>query len=325
MRPFSYERTSSVAEAIALVANDRNARFLAGGTNLIDLMKDTVEAPELVIDINRLPLGAIEQTPQGVRIGALARMSDTADHPLVKRLAPAVSAALLASASPQLRNMASIGGNLMQRTRCTYFRDVTRACNKRAPGNGCAALEGENRRHAVLGGTDNCICTHPSDFATALLATDALIETQGPGGKRTIPIAEFHVLPAADPAVETVLKHGELITAVTIPSSTLAANAYYLKLRDRASFEFALVSVVASLDVRDGLIHSARLGLGGVAPKPWRAFAAEKSLIGKPSNAESFAEAADVALSGAIARRHNAFKIGMTKRAIVRAFGKVSA
>jgi xanthine dehydrogenase YagS FAD-binding subunit len=325
MRPFSYERTASVAEAIALVAHDRGARFLAGGTNLLDLMKDTVEAPDLVIDINGLPLGTIEQTPQGLRIGALARMSDTADHPLVKRLAPAVSEALLASASPQLRNMASIGGNLMQRTRCSYFRDVTRACNKRAPGNGCAALEGENRRHAVLGGSDNCICTHPSDFATALLATDALIETEGPSGKRTIPIADFHVLPAADPAIETVLQHGELITGVTIPASTLAAKAYYLKLRDRASFEFALVSVVASLDVREGLIHSARLGLGGVAPKPWRAFAAEKWLAGKPPNAQNFATAADLAMTGAVPRGHNAFKIGMTKRAIVRAFLKVTA
>jgi xanthine dehydrogenase YagS FAD-binding subunit len=325
MQPFRYERTSNVGEAVALVANDRGARFLAGGTNLLDLMKETVETPDVVVDINQLLLEAIEAMPNGVRIGALARMSDTADDSLVRRIAPAVSEALLASASPQLRNMASIGGNLMQRTRCSYFRDVTRACNKRAPGNGCAAVGGDNRRHAVLGAVDNCICTHPSDLAVALLVVDAVVETQGPRGKRAIPIADFHVLPAANPSVETVLEHGELITGVVVPASALAARSRYLKLRDRASFEFALVSVAASLDVANGTIRAARIALGGVAPKPWRSLEAEKALAGKPANAESFAAAADAALATAIARKHNAFKIGMTKRAIVRALQQVSA
>jgi xanthine dehydrogenase YagS FAD-binding subunit len=325
MRPFSYERSSNVAEAVALVAGDQNARFIAGGTNLLDLMKETVEAPNLVVDINRLLLEPIEAMPHGVRIGALARMSDTADHPLVKQIAPAVSEALLASASPQLRNMASIGGNLMQRTRCSYFRDVTRACNKRSPGRGCSAVGGENRRHAVLGAADNCICTHPSDLAVALLAVDAVVETQGLHGKREIPIGEFYVLPKANPMVETVLEHGELITGLVIPASRLASKSRYLKLRDRASFEFALVSVAASLEVVDGTIRSARIALGGVAPKPWRSLEAEAALVGKPANAATFSAAAEAAMATAVAREQNAFKIGMTTRAIVRALQGVSA
>jgi xanthine dehydrogenase YagS FAD-binding subunit len=319
MRPFSYERSSNVAEAVALVAADQNARFIAGGTNLLDLMKETVEAPNLVVDINRLLLEPIEPTPHGVRIGALARMSDTADHPLVKRIAPAVSEALLASASPQLRNMATIGGNLMQRTRCSYFRDVTRACNKRSPGKGCSAIGGDNRRQAVLGAADNCICTHPSDLAVALNAVDAVVETQGPHGKRAIPIGDFYVLPEANPMVETVLEHGELITGVVIAASTLAAKSHYLKLRDRASFEFALVSVAAALDVVDGSIRSARVALGGVAPKPWRSVEAEAAVAHKPANAATWSAAAEAAMAAAVAREYNGFKIGMTKRAIVRA------
>jgi xanthine dehydrogenase YagS FAD-binding subunit len=325
MRPFSYERSSNVAEAVALVSGDQNARFIAGGTNLLDLMKETVEAPNLVVDINRLLLEPIEAMPRGVRIGALARMSDTADHPLVKQIAPAVSQALLASASPQLRNMASIGGNLMQRTRCSYFRDVTRACNKRSPGRGCSAVGGENRRHAVLGAADNCICTHPSDLAVALLAVDAVVETQGPHGRREIPIGDFYVLPKANPMVETVLEHGELITGVAIPASTLAAKSRYLKLRDRASFEFALVSVAASLEVQDGTIRSARIALGGVAPKPWRSLEAEAALAGKPASAATFDAAAQAAMTTAVAREQNAYKIGMTKRAIVRALEGITA
>jgi xanthine dehydrogenase YagS FAD-binding subunit len=325
MRPFSYERSSNVAEAVAIVASDRNARFIAGGTNLLDLMKETVEAPNLIVDINRLLLEPIEATPHGVRIGALARMSDTADHPLVKNIAPAVSEALLASASPQLRNMASIGGNLMQRTRCTYFRDVTRACNKRSPGKGCSAVGGDNRRHAVLGAADNCICTHPSDLAVALLAADAVVETQGTHGKRAIPIRDFHVLPQANPTIETVLEHGELITGVLVPASTLAAKSRYLKLRDRASFEFALVSVAASLEVADGTIRSARVALGGVAPIPWRSLEAEAALVGRAASRATFGAAADAAMATAVAREHNGFKIGMTKRAIVRALEGVAA
>jgi xanthine dehydrogenase YagS FAD-binding subunit len=325
MRPFKYARTDSAGTAIAAVGRDSDARFLAGGTNVLDLMKDTVETPSLLVDINALPYAAISEGPAYVRIGALARMSETADHAAVKRVAPAVSEALLVSASAQLRNAASIGGNLMQRTRCTYFRDVATACNKRSPGNGCAALGGENRMHAVLGWSERCICVHPSDFAVALLATDALVRTRGPRGERTIPIADFHTVPGDTPQIETVLEHGELITAVDIPVTALAASSRYLKIRDRWSYEFALVSVAAALAIENGKIREARLGLGGVAPAPWRAREAEQSLVGSAPTSAAFERAASLALSDARGHGHNDFKIPLAQRAVVRAFAQVVA
>ena len=325
MRPFAYARAETPAEALATVGRDRGAKYLAGGTNVLDLMKDTVEAPTLLVDINALPYAEIVDMPTYVRIGALARMSDTADHAAVKRVAPAVSEALLQSASPQLRNAASIGGNLMQRTRCTYFRDVANACNKREPGKGCAAIDGINRAHAVLGGSADCICVHPSDMAVALLTTDALVHTRGPLGERTIPIADFHTLPGRTPNVETVLAHGELIYAIDLPASPLAARSRYVKVRDRASYEFALVSVAAALDVRDGKVADARIGLGGVAPVPWRAREAERSLIGvAPTNA-AFERAAAIAVRDARGYGHNDFKIGLVKRTIVKTLAAVNA
>ncbi len=325
MRPFAYASTDSPASAIATVARDSDARFIAGGTNVLDLMKDTVETPSLLVDINALPFAAITEHANFVRVGALARMSDTADHAAVKRAAPAVSESLLLSASAQLRNAASIGGNLMQRTRCAYFRDVATACNKRAPGNGCAALEGENRMHAVLGGSEHCICVHPSDFAVALLTTDALVRTRGPRGERTIAIADFHTLPGDTPQIETILQHGELITSIDIPTSPLAASSRYTKIRDRSSYEFALVSVAAALVVERGTIREARLGLGGVAPAPWRAREAERSLVGSPPTPEAFERAATLALAGSRGRAHNEYKIRLAKRAVVRTLAKVIA
>ena len=325
MRPFSYAKADSTNAAIAAVSGDGKARYIAGGTNLIDLMADTVEAPHLVVDINALPYAAIVKHSDFLRIGALARMSDTADHPAVKSLAPVVSEALDASASAQLRNAASIGGNLMQRTRCTYFRDVATSCNKRELGQGCSALEGQNRMHAVLGGSAKCICVHPSDLAVALLATDALVRVRGPRGERTIAIGDFHTLPGETPAVETVLQHGDLIIAVDIPATRLAANSRYVKVRDRMSYEFALVSVAAALDVRGGLIRDARVAIGGVAPVPWRAREAERTLIGAAATEASFARAADVALRAARGYGHNDFKIPLAKQTIVRAFSQVVA
>ena len=325
MRPFRYAKTDSAASAIATVARDRDARFIAGGTNVLDLMKDTVETPSLLVDINALPFAAITEHAGFIRIGALARMSDAADHGAVRRAAPAVSEALLLSASAQLRNAASIGGNLMQRTRCAYFRDVATACNKRAPGNGCAALEGENRMHAVLGGSERCICVHPSDFAVALLTTDALVRTRGPRGERAIPIADFHTLPGDTPQIETTLQHGELITSVDLPASPLAASSRYTKIRDRWSYEFALVSVAAALAVEGGTIREARLGLGGVAPVPWRARQAERSLIGSAPTPDAFERAATLALAGAIGHGHNDYKIRLAQRAVARTLAKVVA
>ena len=246
-------------------------------------------------------------------------MSDVADHPVVAREFPAVAQALLLSASPQLRNMATIGGNIMQRTRCAYFRDVSQACNKRAPGSGCSALHGVNRQHAVAGGSEQCICTHASDLAVALIALDAVVHVRGKSGDRTIPFEQFHLLPGATPWRETVLEHGDLITAVDVPASVLAKNSYYLKVRDRASFEFALVSVAAALDVRAGVVHAARVALGGVAPKPWRAHDAETALVGRSASAQTFAAAAQAATRGMRGYGENDFKIALARRAVTRA------
>jgi len=320
MRPLSYARVSTVGEAVRAVGADPAAAFLAGGTTEVDLIRLGVTRPGLLVDINDLPLADVEDLPGGgVRIGALARMSDVARAPAVVARYPAVSQALLLGASEQLRNMASMGGNLCQRVRCAYFRDGISPCGKREPGTGCSALEGLNRGHAILGTSEHCIATHPSDVAVALVALDAIGHTAGPGGVRRLPIDDFFPLPGDTPDREHPLEHGELITAIELPPAGLARGAIYLKYRDRQSYEFALVSVCAAVRVQDdGTVGEVRLALGGVATKPWRARRAEALLTGAPATAASYADAAAAELSTAIVRRHNAFKVELAQRAIVR-------
>ncbi|HVX33972.1 MAG TPA: xanthine dehydrogenase family protein subunit M [Solirubrobacterales bacterium] len=319
MRPLEYARARTVEEAIEIVSSDPDGAFLAGGTTEIDLVRLGVARPDLLVDINALPLTEIDALPDGgVRIGAMQRMNDVARAPLVVERYPAVSAALLLGASEQLRNMASIGGNLCQRTRCPYFRDNVSPCNKREPGSGCSALEGINRGHAILGTSEHCIATHPSDVAVPLVAFDAVVHTIGPRGAREIAIDDFYLLPGDTPDVEHPLEHGELIAAVELPSLEIARRSLYLKFRDRQSYEFALVSVAAAVEVRDGRVADVRLSLGGVGTKPWRARRAEAALLGAAATAESFAAAAEAELSSADLRRHNAFKGELARRAIVR-------
>ena len=323
MNPFSFAQATDPASAVAAVRGDRNMRFIAGGTNIIDLMKDDVERPMVLLDITPLPMRTIDARAAGVRLGALTTMADAADAAAVKAGFPVVSQALLAGASPQLRNMATLGGNIMQRTRCAYFRDVSQACNKRANGNGCAAISGQNRNHAVIGTSDYCICTHPSDFAVALLAVDAVVHVRGAAGLRTVPIADFHVLPGDRPSKETVLEHGDLIEAIELPASPHARNSTYVKVRDRASYEFALVSVAAALEIAGGVIRTARVALGGVAPKPWRAHNAELALIGKAPSSTAFDAAARAATTGMHGYGKNDFKILLAHRTVVRALEQV--
>jgi xanthine dehydrogenase YagS FAD-binding subunit len=319
MIPFEYAKARSETEALERGAGPR-AAFIAGGTTLIDLMKLDVMLPTALVDINNLPLGKIEVLPDGgLRVGAMVRNSDFAHHDYVVKHFPVLSQALLSGASPQLRNMATTGGNLMQRTRCYYFRDMAYACNKRQPGSGCAAIDGFNRIHAVLGGSDQCIATHPSDMAVALVALDAMVYIKGPGGERKAPAADFHLLPGNTPYLETVVQPGELITYVTIPKSPFAEHSAYVKLRDRASYEFALASAAAALELKGNRIQSARLVLGGVATKPWRSPEAERVLTGGSADEKTFQAAADAAMKTATPRRYNAFKIELAKRAIVRA------
>jgi xanthine dehydrogenase YagS FAD-binding subunit len=327
MNPFNYERASAPEAAVRSGAT-HGAKFLAGGTNLVDLMKYGVEAPTTLVDINHVGLAEVTQASDGgVRIGALVRNSDLADHAIIKTQYPLLSQALLSGASAQLRNMATTGGNLLQRTRCYYFTDTTfPACNKRQPGTGCAAIKGYNRIHAILGQTDkgstsgeSCIATNPSDMCVAMAALQAMVEVQGPKGKRSIPFAEFHKLPGATPWVETALRPDELIVAVTLPAPRFAKHAYYLKARDRNSYAFALISVAAGLEMDGGTVKSAGLALGGVALKPWRIPEAEHVLLGKPAGAESFQAAAEILLRGAHGYEHNSFKIEMTKQGVVRA------
>jgi xanthine dehydrogenase YagS FAD-binding subunit len=324
MEPFTYVRAEEPAAAIKEVGGEPRARFLAGGTNLLDHMKLHVESPARLVDINHLPLARIEVTDAGVRIGALVRNSDLAYHDAVQKRYPVLSEALLSGATPQVRNMATVGGNLLQRTRCTYFRDTAWPCNKRQPGSGCAALDGYNRSHAILSTSEKCIATHPSDMCVALVALDAVITTQGSQGERKIPITDFYVAYGEDPARETVLQHGELITAVELPHKEWFRRSHYLKVRDRASFEFALVSVAAALEVKDDKITAARVALGGVATKPWRAAAAEKILVGAEPGEATYLAAARAALDGARPQKFNAFKIELARRAIVRALTTVA-
>lgn len=328
MKPFAYARAADENQAVAALRGKPSAKFLGGGTNLIDLMKMGVETPTQLIDINRLPLAQVEELPggKGIRIGGLARNSDVAEHPLIKERYPVLSEALLAGASPQLRNMATTGGNLLQRTRCYYFYDPAfPACNKRNPGSGCGAIHGFNRIHAILGQSEQCIATHPSDMCVAMAALDAVIRVRGPKGERQIPIADFHRLPGDTPQVDTNLAADELITAVDLPASPFAKHSHYLKVRDRASYAFALVSVAAALELNpDKTIKSARLALGGVAHKPWRAAIAEKKLTGAKANEETFRAAAEAELADAKGYKHNFFKIELAKRSIVRALSTVA-
>ena len=326
MFPFRYERGRDIAGVVALAERDRSAEFLAGGTDLLQLMKDDVQRPGRVIDITRLPeLDQIEAGSGGLRLGALVKMSDAAAHPVVATQYPVIAEALLASASPQIRNMATLGGNLLQRTRCGYFRDHGTACNKREPGSGCAALHGENRLHAVLGGSGYCIAAHPSDLAVALVALDATVETARAGGGRRIPIAGFHLLPGDTPERENVLDPGELIVGIEVPALGCAQRSHYLKVRDRASFEFALASVAVAAEIAEGVVRDARIALGGVGTKPWRAHDAERALIGQPWTRTAFEGAAAKALAGARPATHNGFKIPLAQRTVVRALSQLKA
>lgn len=326
MNPFSYQRVAAPEEAIHAVAATRGAKFLGGGTNLIDLMKYDVEHPTTLVDINHLGFIHITTAPDGITtVGAGVRNSDLANHQIIRTGYPLLSRAILSGASAQLRNMATTGGNLMQRTRCFYFNDTAYAeCNKRNPGSGCSAMKGFNRIHAILGASANsetpsCIATNPSDMSVALAALNATVHVQGPKGKRSIALREFHLLPGTTPHIETALKPDELITSVELPPSKFAHNSYYLKVRDRQSYAFALVSVAAGLELDGKTIKSAGLALGGVAAKPWHSPEAEKALIGAPATAETFRNAADLAVAGAKTYQYNAFKIELAKTSIVRA------
>ncbi|MES2742595.1 MAG: xanthine dehydrogenase family protein subunit M [Pseudomonadota bacterium] len=320
MQSIFYERATDPAHALKL-AQQPGAAFIGGGTNLLDLMKGDVERPQRLIDINRLDLAGIAALPDGgVRIGALARNSDTANHPLIRQRYPLLSQALLAGASAQLRNMATLGGNLMQRTRCPYFTDPAfDMCNKRVPGSGCAAAQGHNRTHAILGTSAACIAVNPSDMNVALAALDAVVLVAGARGQRRIALADFHRLPGSTPQRDTMLEPGELITGLDLPPSPFAAHAHYLKVRDRASYAFALVSVAAALELDGGVVRQARIALGGVAHKPWRVAEAEALLVGQPLSAQRSGQAAARLLAGAQGYKDNQFKIELAQRAVIRA------
>lgn len=326
MQAFSYQRATDVPSAVA-AGQQPGARYIGGGTNLLDLMKSGVERPVALIDISRLPLAAIDDTPDGgLSIGALASNSDVADHPAVRTRFPLLSQALVAGASGQLRNMATIGGNLLQRTRCYYFVDPAfTSCNKRLPGSGCGALEGHNRIHAIVGATDTCIAVNPSDMNVALAALDATVRVAGAGGERRIAFADFHRLPGSAPERDTTLGHGELIVAIELPPAPrLAARSTYLKIRDRASYAFALVSVAAAVDVAAGKVADVRVALGGIAHKPWRAREVEAALRGRPLTADRIAAAARLAVPDARGFRDNVFKIDLARNAIARALTTVA-
>jgi len=318
MNPFTYSRPTNVSEAVNL--SGAATRFIAGGTNLLDLMKENLTRPEHLIDITGLPLNEVTETAEGgLMIGALVSNADLAWHPLIEQRYPLLSQAVLAGASPQLRNMASTGGNLLQRTRCYYFYDSTVPCNKREPGSGCPARDGLNRIHAILGASDECVATHPSDMCVALAALEAVVHVEGRAGQRRIEFADFHRLPGDAPQRDNQLADDELITAVELPPPGFAGQGNYLKIRDRASYAFALISVAAALDLDGDVIRGARLALGGVAHKPWRDKAAEQLLVGKPVSRDSFAAAADALLADAQPLEHNAFKVKLARRAIIRA------
>lgn len=320
MNSFSYTRADDVASALRVMADEPTAKFIAGGTNLVDLMKENVEQPSRLVDITHLPLTKIEGTKEGgLRIGALATNADVAYNDVVERRYPLLSEAILRGASAQLRNMASVGGNLMQRTRCSYFYDTSTPCNKRNSGAGCSAIEGFNRYHAILGTSDHCIATNPSDMCVALRALDAIVRVTGLSGERSIPIEEFHRLPGDTPQIEVSLNKGEMITGVDLPPKGFAEHFAYLKVRDRTSYAFALVSVAVALEMDGDKIREARVALGSVAHKPWRQPEAETALNGKAATTDNFRKAAEMLLRGAKGFGHNDFKIELAKRAVVRA------
>ncbi len=326
MYPFTFTTANDERAAREALTQNAHARFLAGGTTLVDLMKLEVERPTQIVDINALPFASIDELPGGgLRIGALVRNGTLANDPRVRARYPVLSQALLAGESPQVRNMATTGGNLLQRTRCYYFRDTTTPCNKREPGTGCSALQGMNRIHAVLGTSEHCIATHPSDMAVALSALEATVRVHGPKGARAIPLTEFHLVPGAHPERETVLEHGELITSVDLAPLPWATRSLYLKVRDRTSYAFALASAAVALDVANGTIRDARVALGGVGTKPWRAKHAEEVLVGRRIGSAAYQAAAAAALDGAVAHTHNGFKIELAKRTVMRALARVGA
>lgn len=315
MNPFSYERARDAADAVRLIGTDGGAKYLGGGTNLVDLMRETVEKPAALVDVTALSQSITEKPDGGLLIGAAAKNTAVAENFLVRTRYPLLARAILAGASAQIRNMATVGGNLLQRTRCTYFYDEDGSrCNKRQPGKGCDALEGFNRNHAILGASPACVATHPSDMCVALAALDAVVYLSGSGGERTLPLTEFHRLPGDHPEVETSLRPGELVTAIELSPLAFARHSTYRKVRDRASYAFALVSVAAGIEIDGGRVKEVRLALGGVAPKPWRAFTAEAALKGKPASEESFRAAADAELADARPLRHNVFKVELAKR-----------
>ena len=325
MMNFQYSRATTVADAVRQIAADPTAKFIAGGTNLIDLMKEDVERPSRLIDISRLPLKTIEETADGrLRIGALVPNSDAAYHPMVAERYPMLASAILAGASAQLRNMASVGGNLLQRTRCYYFYDPVTPCNKREPGSGCSAISGLNRMHAILGASESCIATHPSDMCVALAALNASVHVAGSTGERVVAFSDFHRLPGQTPERDTGLHRDEIVTAVELPTEGFAQNYTYLKIRDRLSYAFALVSVAAALELDGDTIRQARLALGGVAHKPWRDTAAEAALAGRTADQAAFAHAAELILRDARGFAHNTFKIDLARRAIIRALSQAA-
>ncbi len=326
MKPFKYERPTDVSEAIKTVAGNPKAKFLAGGSNLVDLMRSNVAQPEQLVDINRLEYSKIESKGESILIGALAKNKDTANHPIVKQNVPLLSQAILAGASAQIRNMATNGGNINQRTRCAYFYDTATDCNKREPGTGCSARKGLNRMSAILGWSESCVATNPSDMCVALYALKAVVNTLDvDGNSRQIPIVDFHLLPGESPEIDNVLAQGELVTSIEIPKNGFANHSYYLKIRDRASYAFALVSVAAALELQDGLIQDAQIVLGGVAAKPWVCKKTNSALKGKAPSKELFESVAKLDLEDAKPLGENGYKVELAKRAIIRALSRASA
>ncbi len=326
MRPFKYTKANDGPSAVKTVSANENARYLSGGTNILDLMKEDVARPDELVDINELKISEIRSTPTGLSLGALAKNTDTANHPLVRQNYPMLSRAILAGASEQIRNMATNGGNVMQQVRCLYFYDIAVPCNRREPGSGCSAIGGLNRTYAIFGWSENCVAVNPSDMAVALAALDAKVSIKSADGKsRSIPFSELHRLPGDAPHDDKALAHGELITSIELPKNNFAANSYYLKVRDRASYSFALVSVAAGLELAGKKIKQARIALGGVANKPWRAFEAEKFLAGKTASRENFKQAAELEMKNAKPLEHNEYKVELSRRAIVRALERALA